>query len=85
MAEASENCIAGQGFGLTSSNTVGESAGGVSGTGGTTATGQFVIQTCATKPAVLFAGASLPSSGTGAVAATPGALAAATAGRRMKA
>lgn len=76
---------AGQGFGLSSSNPAGGSAGGVSGTGGTTATGKFVIQTCATKPAVLYAGSGPPASATGAVAATPGAMAAATAGRRMKA
>lgn len=67
---------AGQGFGLQSSNPAGGSAGSVSGQGGKTATGQFVIQTCATKPAVLFAG----STPAGAVAATPGAEAAATAG-----
>ena len=71
---------AGQGFGLQASNPAGGSAGGVSGQGGKTATGQFVIQTCATTPAVLFAGASPPPSSTGAVAATPGAQAAATAG-----
>jgi hypothetical protein len=70
---------AGQGFGLQASNPAGGSAQSVSGTGGTTSTGQFVIQTCSTTPAVLLAGASA-SPTTVAVAATPGAQAAATAG-----
>ncbi|DBA85539.1 TPA: hypothetical protein ACH3X2_000475 [Trebouxia sp. C0005] len=61
------------------SNPAGGSAQSVSGTGGTTSTGQFVIQTCSTTPAVLLAGSSASPS-TGAVAATPGAQAAATAG-----
>ena len=66
---------AGHGFGLQASTPAGGSAGEVSGTGGTTATGQFVIQTCSTTPAVLLAGG-----GTAAAASTPGAEAAATAG-----
>ena len=75
-----DRASAGQGFGLQASNPPGGSAGSVSGTGGTTSTGQFVIQTCSTKPAVLLAGSAPSSSATGAVAATPGAEAAATAG-----
>ena len=70
---------AGQGFGLQASNPAGGSAQSVSGTGGTTSTGQFVIQTCSTTPAVLLAGVSA-SPTTAALAATPGAQAAATAG-----
>lgn len=67
--------FAGQGFGLQASNVA--SATGVSGFGGRTSTGTFVVGTCGTSSPVIYAGA---GSGATAVAATPGAQAAATAG-----
>ena len=80
QVEASVCCApAGQGFGLTSNNAAGGSNPGVSGFGGTTSTGQFVVDTCGTSSPVIYAGAGA-GSGTTAVAGTPGALAAATAG-----